>query len=116
MQEYLPFYKGGERISSPEITSTTVKLNHLHRSETMEISSSSSEKFENEYTGRNEYLKNELKSLGVEPKGKNQLNDKEELEDLADNIKQAMFQDYKVAYGEKGDSHKEEAQSTVTVG
>ena len=43
----------------------------------MEISSSS-EKFENEYIGRNEYLKNELKSLGVEPKRKNQLNDKEE--------------------------------------
>ena len=85
-------------------------------SNTMEISSSSSEKFEKEHTGKNEYLKNELKSLGVEPKRKNQLNDKEELEDLADNIKQAMFQDYKVAYSEKGDAHKEEAQSTVTVG
>jgi hypothetical protein len=32
-------------------------------------------------------------------------------------IKQAMFQDYKVAYSEEGDRHKEEeAQSTVTVG
>ncbi|HET6779831.1 MAG TPA: hypothetical protein VFH09_01565 [Nitrososphaera sp.] len=84
----------------------------------MEIySSSSSEKFEKEeHTGKNEYLKNELKSLGVEPKRKNQLNDNEELQDLSDNIKQAMFQDYKVAYSEKGDSHKEEAQSTVTVG
>ena len=84
----------------------------------MEISSSqsSSEKFEKEHTGRNEYLKNELKTLGVEPKRKNQLNDKEELENLADNIKQAMFQDYKVAYSEKGDAHKEEAKSTVTVG
>jgi hypothetical protein len=27
-----------------------------------------------------------------------------------------MFQDYKVAYSEKGDAHKEEAESTVTVG
>jgi hypothetical protein len=27
-----------------------------------------------------------------------------------------MFQDYKLAYSEEGDSHKEEAQSTVTVG
>jgi hypothetical protein len=27
-----------------------------------------------------------------------------------------MFQDYKIAYSEKGDAHKEEAQSTVTVG
>jgi hypothetical protein len=84
----------------------------------MEISSSpSSEKiFEKEHTGKNEYLKNELKSLGVEPKRKNQLNDNEELQNLSDNIKQAMFQDYKVAYSEKGDSHKEEAKSTVTVG
>jgi hypothetical protein len=27
-----------------------------------------------------------------------------------------MFQDYKVAYSEEGDAHKEEAESTVTVG
>jgi hypothetical protein len=66
---------------------------------------------------KNGYWQNELESLGiVEPKRKKELNDKEELENLADNIKQAMFQDYKVAYSEKGDSHKEEAQSTVTVG
>ncbi len=38
------------------------------------------------------------------------------LQNLTDNIKQAMFQDYKVAYSEKGDAHKEEAHSTVTVG
>jgi hypothetical protein len=38
------------------------------------------------------------------------------LENLADIIKQAMFQDYEVAYSEEGDAHKEEAQSTVTVG
>jgi hypothetical protein len=78
--------------------------------------SSSSEKFEKEHTGKNEYLKNELKSLGVEPKRKNQLNDNKELQNLSDNIKQAMFQDYKVAYSEKGDVLKEEAKSTVTVG
>jgi hypothetical protein len=42
--------------------------------------------------------------------------DKKELEKLADNIKQAMFQDYKVAYSEEGDAHKEEAESTITVG
>jgi hypothetical protein len=54
--------------------------------------------------------------LGIEPKQKNELNDKEELENLADIIKQAMFQDYKIAYSEEGDMHKEEAQSTVTVG
>jgi hypothetical protein len=54
--------------------------------------------------------------LGMEPKRRKERNDKEELENLADNIKQAMFQDYKVAYSEEGDRHKEEAQSTVTVG
>jgi hypothetical protein len=79
-------------------------------------SSSSSEKFEREHIRKNEYLKDELKSLGIEPKRKNQLNDNEELQNLSDNIKQAMFQDYKVAYSEKGDEHKEEARSTVTVG
>jgi hypothetical protein len=82
----------------------------------MKLSSSCSEKFEEEHTDKNEYLKNELNSLGLEPKRENQLNDKEELQNLTDNIKQAMFQDYKVAYSEKGDAHKEEAQSTVSVG
>ena len=68
---------------------------------------------------KNGYWENELQSLGiVDPKRKKkELKDnKEELENLADNIKQAMFQDYKLAYSEKGDAHKEEAESTVTVG
>lgn len=65
----------------------------------------------------NGYWQNELYSLGiVDPKQKKELNDDEELENLADIIKQAMFQDYKIAYSEKGDVHKEEAESTVTVG
>ena len=42
--------------------------------------------------------------------------DKEELENLADIIKQSMFHDYKIAYSEKGDAHKEEAQATLAVG
>ncbi len=64
------------------------------------------------------YWQNELDSLGIEPKQKKESNDEddEELENLADIIKQAMFQDYKVAYSEKGSEHKEEAQSTVNVG
>lgn len=82
----------------------------------MKLSSSCSEKFEEEHADKNEYLRSELNSLGVEPKRENQLNDNEELQNLTDNIKQAMFQDYKVAYSEKGDAHKEEAESTVTVG
>jgi hypothetical protein len=66
---------------------------------------------------KNGYWQNELDSLGIEPKEqKVHNNTKEELENLADIIKQAMFQDYKIAYSEKGDAHKEEAQSTVTVG
>ena len=68
---------------------------------------------------KNGYWENELHSLGiVDPKRKKQelKDNKEELENLADNIKQAMFQDYKLAYSEKGDAHKEEAESTVTVG
>ena len=64
----------------------------------------------------NRYWQNELDSLGIEPKRKTELNDEEELEKLADIIKQAMIQDYKIAYSEKGDAYKEEAQSTVTVG
>jgi hypothetical protein len=62
------------------------------------------------------YWQNELDSLGIEPKQKIEFNDDEELENLADIIKQAMFQDYKIAYSEKGNEHKEEAQSTVTIG
>jgi hypothetical protein len=67
---------------------------------------------------KNGYWRNELGSLGIlDPKQKKtELNDEEELEKLADIIKQAMFQDYKTAYSEKGDAHKEEAESTVTVG
>jgi hypothetical protein len=68
--------------------------------------------------GKSGYWKNELCSLGVvEPNRKMELNDdKEELEYLADSIKQAMFEDYKLAYSEKGDKHREEAESTLTVG
>jgi hypothetical protein len=67
---------------------------------------------------KNGYWQNELDSLGIEPRQKTELNDnkEEELENLADIIKQAMFQDYKLAYSEKGDAYKEEAQSTITVG
>jgi uncharacterized protein with gpF-like domain len=64
---------------------------------------------------KNGYWQNELDSLGIESKEKKVYNNtKEELENLADIIKQAMFQDYQLAYSEKGDAHTEEAQSTVT--
>ncbi len=63
------------------------------------------------------YWHTELDSLGIEPKQKKkEFNDDEELENLADIIIQAMFQDYKMAYSDEGDTHKEEAESTITVG
>ncbi len=81
---------------------------------------SKKEEQEQRQQAKNGYWQNELDSLGIEPKQKkNELNnnkEEEELENLADIIKQAMFQDYKVAYSEEGDAHKEEAESTVTVG
>jgi hypothetical protein len=38
-----------------------------------------------------------------------------QVESLADNAKQSMYQDYKIAYGKGGDQHKEEAESTVSL-
>lgn len=49
-------------------------------------------------TRRKGYWQNELKSLGIEPNRQNELNDKEELQALAEIIKEVYFQDYKTAY------------------
>ena len=57
----------------------------------------------------------DLRSLGIEPKPTNEFNDKKELQNLAYNVKDSMFQDYKTAYSKKGDQFKEEAKSTVDV-
>ena len=65
---------------------------------------------EQQQQAKDGYWLNELDSLGIEPK------QKEELENLADIIKQVMFQDYKIAYSEKGDTYREEAKLTVTLG
>ena len=54
----------------------------------------------NEHEDKKDYWHNELESLGIDPKRKNELNDKEELAILADNIKQVYYQDYKTAYDE----------------
>ena len=51
-----------------------------------------------------DYCHNELDSLGIEPKRENELNDKEELAALTDNIKQEYYQDYKSAYSEKDET------------
>jgi soluble P-type ATPase len=47
---------------------------------------------------RKGYWSNELESLGIELKRMNDLNDRKELEALADNLKQAYYQNYKSAY------------------
>jgi hypothetical protein len=45
---------------------------------------------------------NELESLGVSPKVcSNELNDKQEVSDLAENLKQVFYQEYKTTYKEK---------------
>jgi hypothetical protein len=81
------------------------------------LSKKGAEQEQQQQQAKNSYWQNELDSLGIEPKQKKEPNDnKEELENLADIVKQAMFQDYKLAYSEEGNAHKEEAQSTVTVG
>ena len=49
------------------------------------------------------YWQNELRSLGIESKRKNKLNDKEELQSLADTLKQVYYQDYKTDYSEEDD-------------
>jgi hypothetical protein len=62
--------------------------------------------------GKNGYWRNELYSLGIlEPRRKKKQEEevkdnKAELENLADIIKQSMFEDYKLAYSEGGNEHK----------
>jgi hypothetical protein len=47
---------------------------------------------------------NELESLGVSPKAKNELNDIQETSNLAENLKRAFYQAYREAYND-GVSH-----------
>lgn len=54
---------------------------------------------------KKDFWENELKSLGIEPKRENELNDKAELEALAEIIKQVYYQDYKTAYGDSSDNN-----------
>jgi hypothetical protein len=56
------------------------------------------EVFKKERPDNKEYWQNELKSLGIEPRRQNELNDKEELQALAEIIKEVYFRDYKIAY------------------
>jgi hypothetical protein len=63
------------------------------------------ETFKKERPDNKEYWQNELKSLGIEPRRQNELNDKEELQALAEIIKQVYFQDYKTAYSSNSNSN-----------
>ncbi|HEX2013994.1 MAG TPA: hypothetical protein VLA68_02080 [Nitrososphaera sp.] len=54
--------------------------------------------FKRERTDKEDYWRSELRSLGIEPKRKSELNDRDELQALAENIKQTFYQDYKAAY------------------
>jgi putative cell wall-binding protein len=53
---------------------------------------------------KKEYWQNELESLGIESKRQSELNDGDEREALAENIKQVYYQDYKSAYDEESGS------------
>ena len=53
-----------------------------------------------EHPDKKDYWHNELKSLGIEPKRDNELNNEKELSELADNLKQTLYQDYKTAYSD----------------
>jgi hypothetical protein len=55
--------------------------------------------FQEEMNSIDQWL-SELRSLGVSAKRRNDLNDKKELQDLTENIKQALYEQYKTAYSE----------------
>ena len=56
--------------------------------------------FKKDFPHKKNFWENELKSLGIESKRENELNDETELEALAEMIKQVYYQDYKTAYSE----------------
>ena len=60
------------------------------------------------------YWQNELSSLEVNPKRNSELNDPNELQNLADAIKLSICEGYKTANREENDMHREEAESTIS--
>ena len=58
------------------------------------------------------YYESDLRSLGIDPVRMNELNEVE-LQSLAANLKDSMYQDYKTAYSLNGDLFEEEAKSTT---
>jgi hypothetical protein len=70
------------------------------------------EAFKKERPDKKEYWQNELKSLGIEPRRQNELNDKEELQALAEIIKEVYFQDYKAAYSSNSNGNGNNSTSS----
>ena len=71
------------------------------------------EVFKKERPDNKEYWQNELKSLGIEPRRQNELNDKEELQALAEIIKEVYFQDYKTAYSKTSDNRNNSSSKSL---
>jgi heme oxygenase len=67
------------------------------------------EVFKKEFLHKKEFLENDLKSLGIEPKRENDLNGETELEALAEMIKQVYYQDYKTAYSDNSNNNNYKA-------
>ncbi len=69
------------------------------------------EALKKERPDKKDFWENELKSLGIEPRRQNDLNDKEELQALAEMIKEVYFQEYKTAYGSNNNINSSPANS-----
>jgi len=54
---------------------------------------------------KKEFLENDLRSLGIDPKRENDLNDETELKALSEIIKQVYYQDYKTAYSDNSNNN-----------
>jgi hypothetical protein len=68
------------------------------------------EALKKEHPDKKDYWQNELKSLGIEPRRQNELNDKEELQALAESIKEVYYQDYKTAYNNNNNNNSSSCQ------
>jgi hypothetical protein len=78
------------------------------------------EALKREHPDKKDYWQNELKSLDIEPRRQNELNDKEELQALAESIKAVYYQGYKTAYSSgsstsscKGDDDDQEEKEVL---
>jgi hypothetical protein len=82
----------------PAIFSIPVKF-HCYKNNITTLMTPIAEALKKEHPDKKDYWQNELKSLGIEPRRQNELNDKEEeLQALAESIKAVYYQDYKTAY------------------